>query len=102
MFGYNENQRSGGTRIGVRFGREYTNDSQEGYHNDINKLIHDSKTEFSLAVKDIENNLEMFLGIELKIRSDQKPQHLLFQYDSGNISQEKIDKFCKLVEELIS
>jgi predicted ATP-dependent endonuclease of OLD family len=79
----------------------YDNDKNEKFHKDLNQLIEDSKTKFSIKTKEIDGDIEDFLYVQKPKRSDQKPQHILFQYDSGNISEEKIEEFCKLIEELI-
>ena len=72
-------------------------------HKKINQLIQDSKDPtLTMSIKCIPGNLEEMLGLNLRCRSDAKPQHVLCLYESRKIDKIKLKSFCELVASCIS
>ncbi len=87
------------TAMGISHSVIYDDDDNKTIHKDINKLITDSvDSHFTMCVRPLSGNLEKVLDLELPRQSHRKPQHALFQYESGRIAMNKIDHFCRLVE----
>ena len=89
--------------LGIPYAVLHDDDNDNEEHVDINKLIQDSKhNTFTLSIQPLETDLEHFLGITPTPpqSSHRKPQHVLFQYSQGAISQENLDKFCELISSI--
>lgn len=87
------------SNLGIPHAVIHDDDESNNEHAEINALIEDSKhADLTLAVEQIKGDLEQFLGVTLPKASHRKPQHLLYQYESGKIADEKIVEFATLVE----
>jgi putative ATP-dependent endonuclease of OLD family len=72
-------------------------DNNVDEHIDLNQLIMDSRNEYTIEVKFIDDKLEALLAIPSASRPDRKPQHILFYYSTGKIKN-NLHTFCTLVE----
>ena len=87
------------SRLGVSHAVIHDEDNGKNEHAEINQLIEDSKhATLTLCVKRIAGDLETMLGVPPAGADHRKPQHILYQYDSGKIDVAKIQAFCSLVE----
>jgi putative ATP-dependent endonuclease of OLD family len=87
------------SRLGVSHAVIHDDDNGKDEHAEINKLIEESKhATLTLCVKQIAGDLEAMLGVLSAGSDHRKPQHILYQYDSGKIDAAKIQDFCSLVE----
>lgn len=87
------------SRLGVSHAVIHDDDNGKDEHAEINKLIAESKhATLTLCVKQIAGDLEAMLGVLPAGSDHRKPQHILYQYDSGKIDAAKIKHFCSLVE----
>lgn len=85
--------------MGIPHAVIHDDDSGKDHHADVNQLIQESKhATYTTAVTAIVGDLETMLGIPKPKSDHRKPQHLLFQYETGKIAQEKVQAFCDLVE----
>lgn len=85
--------------LGVPHAVIHDDDNDKGEHREINQLIEDSKVaELTLTVKRIPGDLETMLGVPAAGSDHRKPQHVLYQYDTGKIGAAKVQEFCTLVE----
>lgn len=66
-------------------------------HQILNASIEDSRNEFTKCITMVEENLEDFLGLEEKTRSDRKPQQALYAYETGSIPESAVSQFCEIV-----
>lgn len=82
----------------VLYDKDNENDNQQAW----NKLIENSKNEFTRKTHAIDNDLERFLGLSKVSRKDKhlKPQLILEKYITNGVSTEKINEFCQIVENL--
>lgn len=86
-------------RLGVSHAVLHDDDNGKGEHAEINKLIEESKhATLTLCVKQIAGDLETMLGVPSAGSDHRKPQHILYQYDSGKIDAAKVQDFCSLVK----
>lgn len=84
--------------LGIKHSVIYDDDSEKEQHIEINKLINDSKNNFTVTVQKIEQDLEAYLSLPDSGRRDRKPQHILFHYSANQINEEKLNNLCSLVE----
>lgn len=68
----------------------------------VNKLIDDSKTAFTIGVDELDPDLEVYLGLPNNVRNDRKPQSAIYSYVSGNIDDGKLAGFCATIERLLN
>ena len=89
--------------LGIRHSVLYDDDSnkQNISHEETAELIDKSKNDFTSKIQALSPNLEQFLGVSDKVRSYEKPQHLMFQYHNDGIDSEKLTSFISTVNELI-
>lgn len=74
-------------------------DNDQGEHKELNQLIVDSKNErITQEIKKFDNTLEDFISIPKTGSPHRKPQHILYCYANGKITEEKLDSLCSLVE----
>lgn len=87
------------SKLGVPHSVIHDDDNNKEEHSDINQLIEDSKhPKLTLCVKPIAGELEAMLGIPPAGSDHRKPQHVLYQYETGKIDAEKLNEFCALIE----
>lgn len=85
--------------LGVPHAVIHDDDNDKDEHKEINQLIEDSKhATLTLNVKRISGDLETMLGVPPAGSDHRKPQHVLYQYDTGKIDAGKVQSFCTLVE----
>ncbi len=90
------------SKLGVSHAVIHDDDKDEGAHAEINRLIEDTKHPIlTQCIKRIAGNLETMLGVPSAGEERRKPQHMLYQYESGKIEGSKLNAFCALVEECI-
>lgn len=86
------------SNLGVNHAVIYDDDKNTNVHAELNKLIFDSKhEEFTTSIITIPNNIESALGITIPKDLHKKPQHILYQYVTNQIDDEKIRQFCAKV-----
>lgn len=84
--------------LGVPHAVIHDDDNSRGEHADINRLIDDSKQAvLTLSVKQIPGDLESMLGVPAAGTDHRKPQHVLYQYATGQIDAARLQNFCALV-----
>lgn len=87
------------TYLGVPHSVIHDDDDDKDEHKEINQLIEDSRSaELTLTVKRIPGDLEKMLGVAAAGADHRKPQHVLYQYDTGKIGLANVQAFCELVE----
>ncbi len=89
------------SHFGIDHAVIYDDDDNKGSNEELNKLIIDSNNlDYTKSIQPISNDIESFLGVPRlsKRQNYKKPQHLFFFYSTGQISEEKLDDFCSLVE----
>lgn len=87
------------SHLGVSHAVIHDDDLDKDEHAEINQLIEDSKhATLTLCVKRIAGDLEEMLGVPAAGSDHRKPQHVLYQYDTGKIDAAKVQSFCALVE----
>jgi predicted ATP-dependent endonuclease of OLD family len=85
------------SRLGVQHAVLHDEDSAKDENAELNRLIQDSRhDELTFSIEIVPGNLEKMLDIK-KTNSHRKPQHVLYQYERGNIDAKKIAEFCALV-----
>lgn len=84
--------------MGIKHSVIYDDDSEKDYHAEINKLIHDSRNNFTIEIQKIEKDLETCLALPTPGEAHRKPQHVLFHYSTNQIDEEKLNNLCSLVE----
>jgi predicted ATP-dependent endonuclease of OLD family len=89
--------------LGIRHSVIHDGDEDKGqHHKEVNRLIQESADKhLTLSIKCIPNDLETMLGLPSPGSEHRKPQHVLFLYETGGIDIEKLDAFCKMVEECL-
>lgn len=86
--------------MGISHSVIYDDDSNKAEHSDINELIKDSADQqFTVRVEALPGSLEGFLDLPSPGRNDRKPQHALYYYDTGNIGEDRVQDFCRIVEQ---
>lgn len=91
------------TALGVPHAIVHDDDgSKNEEHQALNKLIqvccHKTLT---VGLKTISGDLETLLGVPKAGRSDRKPQHVLYHYESQKIDAERVTQFCAVIQELL-
>jgi len=69
---------------------------------EINMLIEATENQYTRRIEKISGNLELFLGITDKLRSDKKAQAILFAFESGAIQPDRITELVELVQRCLS
>jgi putative ATP-dependent endonuclease of the OLD family len=83
--------------LGVSHSVLYDDDDDAGFHEELNQLIEDSRqANLTEDVVRIPGKLETLLGVEGG-KSYRKPQHLLYQYETGQIDRKRVEEFCELI-----
>lgn len=70
------------------------------FHERVNKLIYESKNSFTHKVHVFTDDLEHFLGFSVPDKDHRKPSRLLLALKESQIADDRIEKLCKLVEDL--
>lgn len=86
------------SHMGVQHSVLFDDDHDKNEHLELNRLIENAAGEFTLRVQRVRGNLEELLGLSPAGSKSRKPQHCLYEYERGRIDDEKLDKFCRLVE----
>lgn len=86
------------THLGIPHAVLHDDDNNRNEHADINQLIQDSKSTFTSVVSTITADLETFLAIPKPKSEHRKPQHLLYLYETSQITKSKLQAFCAIVE----
>ncbi|WP_447985223.1 TOPRIM nucleotidyl transferase/hydrolase domain-containing protein [Nitrospira sp. Nam74] len=90
------------SHLGVSHAVIHDDDDDKDEHEEINRLIEESKhATLTLCVQRIAGKLETMLGVPSAGSPHRKPQHVLYQYDTGKIDTVKLRKFCSAVEECL-
>lgn len=85
--------------LGVPHAVIHDDDYNKDEHGEINQLIEESKhTTLTVCVKQVAGELEKMLGVPPAGSDHRKPQHVLYQYETGKIDAGKVQDFCALVE----
>ena len=89
--------------LGITHSVLYDQDNGSNNQQQWNQLIESSKNEFTWKTRALTNDLETFLALPKVERKDKslKPQLLLEKYMNNGIQSEKINDFCKVVEDLV-
>ena len=89
--------------LGITHSVLYDSDNGSSNQQQWNNLIESSKNEFTRKTCSLKNDLESFLGLPKVDGKDKhlKPQLLLEKYINGTISTDKVNDFCKTVENLV-
>lgn len=65
-----------------------------------NAFLQSKKAERTHQIKYLENDLEGFLGIEKPKNNGKKPLSILMKYVNGEIDEQRVSEFAKIVESL--
>lgn len=85
--------------LGVVHAVLHDDDNNSNEHQELNKLIDDSKSaDFTRAVVTIPKDIEDMLGVTPPGSKHRKPQHLLYCYATMQIDNGKLNLFCAKVE----
>jgi putative ATP-dependent endonuclease of the OLD family len=84
--------------LGINHSVIHDDDNNRDEHQEINQLIEESKTSFTLTIKQIPKDIESFLSIQPAGSIHRKPQHVLYLYEHGQIPSERIDAFCAMID----
>lgn len=84
------------TQMGIPHSVIYDDDDGKDYHEELNQLIQESKSELTTALSPIAGDLETLLGIP-KTAAHRKPQHVLYLLEAGNIAVKNLQMFCDVV-----
>ena len=85
--------------LGIDHSVLHDDDDSKGEHRELNQLVVDStNAKHTKAIRTIPKDLETMLGIPTAGSPHRKPQHVLFQYSTGQMDAGKLQSFCKLVE----
>jgi putative ATP-dependent endonuclease of OLD family len=87
--------------LGIKHSVLFDSDKNKGKHAKINEFINNNRNLYSHRIEMFEDDLESFLNVEKPERQDLKPLNLLLKYESGVISNEKIDELKELIIKLI-
>jgi len=87
--------------LGISHSVLFDGDNNSGKHEKINEFINSNRNSYSKGIKMFENDIESFLGIDKPARNDLKPLNLLLKYESGEISDEKIDELKRIIINII-
>lgn len=87
--------------LGIKHSVLFDSDKNKGKHAKINEFINNNRNLYSHRIEMFEDDLECFLNVEKPERQDLKPLNLLLKYESGVISNEKIDELKELIIKLI-
>lgn len=79
----------------------FDKDGNNPPHDQISKLIEDSKNDYTNKIDSFSTNLEEFLDIEKSSKPHRKPQHLMLKLIRKNISEDKISLLIDKVDNLI-
>lgn len=87
--------------LGLNHSVLYDYDQGRGCHEDIKKLIDESKNSNTIAIDSFEKDIEDFLGVSPPGNGYRKPQHLMLKVTREDIDQEKLTDLISKVEALI-
>lgn len=90
------------SKLGIEHSVLRDKDPGKQLHEEVNQLIDSSKTSFTIAVDEINPDLEGYLGLPNPGRPDRKPQSAIYAYVNSSIDHTKLTNFCSLVEQLLS
>lgn len=86
------------SRLGVPHSVIHDDDHNMDEHADLNQLVEDSRhLTLTQSIERIPGDLEAMLGVAPAGSDHRKPQHVLYQYDLGNIDSAKLEHFCSIV-----
>ena len=87
--------------FGVKHSVLFDFDSGQDKHKKVNDLIQNRKNDHTHEVACLEHDLESFLGVDSAKESRQKPQHLMYLYQKGNICDDKLEAFVNELHKLL-
>jgi putative ATP-dependent endonuclease of OLD family len=91
------------SHLGVIHSVLYDDDGNSEEHAQINQLIEDSKDkQFTHRVTAIQGKIETMLGLSNSGAPYRKPQHALYAYENGRISDKELAKLVDLLRQLFS
>jgi predicted ATP-dependent endonuclease of OLD family len=79
----------------------FDGDDGKAPHNDIKKLIEESKNEYTGKIDVFPNDIEDFLSVDKSRKPHRKPQHLMLKLKEGKVSEEKIELLINKIKKLI-
>ena len=82
--------------VGVTHSVLFDDDEAKEEHEDINRLINDSRGTYTVGISPLPGTLEKFLGIPPAGALHRKPQHVMYCYAQGQIEKGKLAAFCEL------
>jgi predicted ATP-dependent endonuclease of OLD family len=89
-------------QLGIMHSVLHDDDLDKDEHKDINQLIEDSRDgKLTYQVVRIPDKLEAYLGVSSASSPHRKPQHLIYLYEEGAISQSNLDSFSQIVQSCI-
>ena len=89
--------------LGIRHSVLYDDDSNKSNrrHEEAAKLIVRSKNDYTTKIQALSPNLEQFLGVDDRVGSHEKPQHMMFQFHNCGINSENLNQFIDLINALV-
>jgi len=88
--------------LGIEHSIFMDKDKDEEIHDEINTFIENKKNEFTKGVYCFNPDFEGFLCIEHPKENWQKPLNVMYKYDDGNITEDKIEKLREIIYSLIN
>lgn len=86
------------THLSIPHAVLHDDDNESNEHSDINALITSSAhAQLTLAIEKVSPDTEAFLDIAKPGSDHRKPQHLLYLYETGNVPEDKLTLFIKLI-----
>jgi predicted ATP-dependent endonuclease of OLD family len=87
-------------KLGITHSIIFDEDENRSYHQVINEFLSQRKNEYTAKMHPFSKDLEAFLGIDKPERNDLKPLNVIMQYSEGKISDDKINEFKNILENL--
>jgi hypothetical protein len=90
------------SKLGIEHSVLRDKDPNNQLHAEINQLIANSLTQFTVTVEEIDPDLEGFLDLPNPGRNDRKPQNAIYAYMNGDIDVTKLANFCTIVNKILA
>lgn len=90
------------SKLGIEHSVLRDKDPNNQLHAEINQLIANSLTQFTVTVEEIDPDLEGFLDLPNPGRNDRKPQNAIYAYMNGDIDVTKLTNFCTIVNKILA
>jgi putative ATP-dependent endonuclease of OLD family len=93
-------------RLKVKHSVLFDRDKDKNIQLDINNLIRKYKNPYTDDIHGFQDDFEEYIGVQTRkeqgYNNTGKPQHMLFQYKTGNIRKQELNNFVRLIERLIN